>query len=320
VADLADSAQSVLAVPGGVSMRADRSLLVADFSDKNLKLYDAAGRRTGTVGGAGRGPGEFASLFAAATYGDSIIGYDVGNGITVFSPDGRYVRLLKVRDGDPREVMAVRVLDDSLFLLVGAPMGGVRRDLLAIIRPDGTRVSSFFNQARYFQGSRQLSQFVSVEADGRGGVVYAALVGGDSVYAIDYAGHQLSAAPVDPERPLATTRALLAANHDRPRKPNGDWAFHENREVFRVVALDSATAVLHVAPYDTRTGTDLVEGGTLLAVSLVNGRLVHLARTEAEAGLYGRDRDGNALLIGYADAAHERYRVSRLSLAPRGGR
>ncbi|HKP76202.1 MAG TPA: hypothetical protein VJT67_11805 [Longimicrobiaceae bacterium] len=315
-----DSSQTVLAMPGGISVRGDGSLLVADFSDKNIKLYDPAGRRTGTVGAAGRGPGEFASLFSAATYGDSIVGYDVGNGLTVFSPEGRYARLLKVRDGDPREVMAVRVLDDSLFLLVGAPMGGVRRDLLAIIRPDGTRVSSFFNQSRYFEGRRELSQYVGVEADGRGGVVYAALVGGDSVYAFDYAGHQLAAAPADPRRPLATTRALLAANHDRPRKPNGEWAFHNNREVFRVVALDSATAVLHVAPYNTQGGTDLVEGGTLLAVSLVNGQLRHLARTEAGAGLYGRDRAGNALLIGYADAEHEHYRVSRLSLAPRGGR
>ena len=46
----------------------------------------------------------------------------------------------------------------------------------------------------------------------------------------------------------------------------------------------------------------------------------HLARGELDAGLYGRDRQGNALMMGYADARQERYTVSRLSLVPSTGK
>lgn len=315
LATLDDGDLPVLAVPGGISMRADESLMVPDFSDKNIKLYDTSGRRSGAVGRAGQGPGEFASLFGAQTYGDSIIGYDIGKGISVFTPEGRFARLLKVRTGVPREVMSVRVLDDSLFLLIGSPMGGQGdRDLLSIIRPDGRRVSSFFNLAEYFSDNPAVEPFIFVEADGKDGVVFAGLVGGDSVYAFDYRGRRLGAAPVDPQQPLRTTAQLIEANRGKAQRGDGSWAFQDNRQLFRVVAGDRATAYLYVAPYDAARGIDLAEGGTLLAVSFSGGTLNHLARGEFEAGLYGRDRQGNALLLGYADAQQERYTVSRLSL------
>lgn len=321
LATLDDADLPVLAVPGGISIRADESLLVPDFSDKNIKLYDASGRRSGSVGRAGQGPGEFASLFGGQAYGDSIVGYDIGKGITVFSPDGRFGRLLEVRSGVPREVMSVRVLDDSLFLLIGSPMGGQGdRDLLAIIRPDGRRVSSFFNMAEHFSENPEVEPFIFVEADGRDGVVFAGLVGGDSVYAFDYQGRWLGAAPVDPRQPLRTTAELIAANRGKPRRGDGGWAFQGNRQLFRVVAGDRATAYLYVAPFDAAHGIDLAEGGTLLAVSFSGGTLNHLARGEFDAGLYGRDRQGNALLMGYADAQQERYTVSRLSLVSSTGK
>jgi hypothetical protein len=321
LATLDDAELPVLAVPGGISIRADGSLLVPDFSDKNIKLYDASGRRSGAVGRPGPGPGEFASLFGAQPYGDSIIGYDIGRGITVFSPDGRFGRLLKVRSGIPREVMSVRVLDDSLFLLIGSPMGGQGdRDLLAIVRPDGRRVSTFFNMAKHFAANPEVEPFIFVEADGRDGVVFAGLVGGDSVWAFDYYGRRLGAAPVDPQQPLRTTAELIAANRGKPQRGDGTWAFQGNRQLFRVVAVDQATAFLYVAAYDPAQGIDLAEGGTVLAVSVNGGTVNHLARGELEAGLYGRDRQGNALLMGYADAQQEHYTVSRLSLVPSTGR
>lgn len=320
LATLDDGDLPVLAVPGGISMRADGSLLVPDFSDKNIKLYDTSGRRSGAVGRAGQGPGEFASLFGAQPYGDSIIGYDIGRGITVFSPEGRYARLLKVRTGVPREVMSVRVLDDSLFLLIGSPMGGQGdRDLLSIIRPDGERVSTFFNLAEHFADNPQAEPFAFVEADGKDGVVFAGLVGGDSVYAFDYRGRRLGSAPVDPQQPLRTTAELIARNGGKPQRGDGTWAFQGNRQLFRLVAVDQATAFLYVAPYDPANGIDLAEGGTVLAVSVSAGRVNHLARGDFPAGLYGRDRRGNALLMGYADAQQERYTVSRLSLVPSTG-
>ncbi|HEU0013076.1 MAG TPA: hypothetical protein VFQ45_05305 [Longimicrobium sp.] len=311
---LDDDTLPILAVPAAISEWRGRGLLVSDVSDRNIKLYALDGRRIGTVGRAGQGPDEFGSLFSMETYHDSIAAYDLTRGLNIFSPAGRHARMVPVQRLAGHGVMFVRVVDDSLFLLVGTAMGNVARRLLTLVRPGGERVSTFFDQSHHFDGTAALAERVFVDADGRDGVVFAGLVGGDSIFAFDYSGRLLASAPVDPVRPLTTTKQLLARNRGRPRRPDGNWVTQDNRQVFRIIALDSATAVVYVAPYDARAGSDLVEGGTLIALGLSGGKLHHLARSEVPAGLFGRDERGSALLLGYADAEHEKVRVSRLRL------
>jgi hypothetical protein len=321
LATLLDDSAAILARPGWVSESLGGGFVIADPSDKNVKRYAADGHRTGTVGHVGYGPGEFTSLNNAQAYRDSVLAYDFGSGrVSIFAPDGTLARTMSVARDYVARPWSVRVVDDSLFLLIGAPPGGDRLDLLALIRPDGSKVSSFFNRARYFDGDPKLLQRVAVAADGLGGRVYAALVGGDSLYVYDYGGRLLGSHPLDAERPLVPVKTLLRRNRGKVTDARGRPIVDGNRNAVRLVALDSSTVAVQITVYDARLGTDALEGGTLV-LSSVNaaGRMHTVARAEVRAGLSGRDLRGNALLLGYGPRGADEYVLSRLRLPRAGG-
>lgn len=316
IAILRDDTFPILARPEWISTDRRGRVLVTDFSDRDIKVYDAAGKRVGAIGRPGRGPGEFSVLMSGQAYGDSVIGFDFGSRLSVFSGDGRYVRAASFRPPGVRSVSLARAVDDSLFLLLVYPTAGIGANLLALARPDGEIVSSFFNPFRQLGTDPAVVQHTGIEADAKGGVVFAALVGGDSVYAFDYSGRRLASGPVDPAQPLVTTRRLVAGNGGKPRRPNGTSVFHHNRNVIRIVALDSASAVVHVARYDAVHGVDRLDGGTILLVALRDGKIHHLGRQELPVGLLGRSAAGEPLLLGYADPESATYALARLVVGP----
>lgn len=272
-----------------------------------------------TVGRVGRGPGEFASLWAGQAYGDSMIAYDlVGSRVSVFGPDGRYVRALALEPSPRPTALAVRAVDDSLFLLTASPAGARGGDLVYLIRPGGSPVASFFNPDSYLGQDMKLRQQTMVLADGADGVVFTALVGGDSVYAFDYSGRRLAATLIDAIQPLVTTRTLLERNGGRERRPDGSFFSHGNRNVIALVALDSATVVMQVAPYDAVNGTDRLGGGTMIVATLrPSGGLAVIGREEMESGLLGRDRARRPLLLRYTSPRADAYEVVRMGFVHR---
>jgi hypothetical protein len=315
---LDDSGQPILALPERVSVDPWGRFVISDRSDKDVKVYGRDGRRVLTVGRGGHGPGEFAYLMTAQPYGDSLLAYDVAMGrVSIFTSGGRYVRSFTMPRPNP---FWVRVVDDSLLLAIAALPGDTRGNLLRLFRPDGSTVSSFFNQSRYLGRDPQLLQNVGVIADGGRGVVFAALGGADSVWAFDYRGRRLGSAPVDRVRPLVPVKDLLSRNHGRPRLPDGTHVTHGNRNVFEIVALDSGSVALQVAPYDAKRGIDPLDGGTLIVTALAGGgRMRTIARTEMVGGLLGRDRAGSALLLRYAGTDGDSYQVLRMRLQPAAG-
>lgn len=77
----------------GVIRQSSGNIVVADGGAGVIKMFDSTGRFRRTVGRPGSGPGEFRQLFALfAGPADSIIGYDVVQGWTVFDAQGRYAR------------------------------------------------------------------------------------------------------------------------------------------------------------------------------------------------------------------------------------
>jgi len=306
-----------LARPEWISEAPGGALVVTDLSDKNLKLYAPDGRRAGTVGRAGHGPGEFAGLTTAQAYGDSLMAYDLtGSRITIFGPDGRYARSLAVSRRTWPMPFSVRVVDDSLFLLVAAVAGAARGELLGLIRPDGSRVASFFNASAYLGTDPRVVRRTGLVADAAGGYVFAALVGGDSVWVFDYQGRRVGAQAVDPVQPLVSTRALFARANERERTADGRSFTHGNRNVIGLVALDSGTVAMQVAAYDAEHGTDPLEGGTyILAAARPEGVRI-LGRRDLPGALLGRDRQGRGLLLRYASAEMDSYELMRLRATP----
>lgn len=317
---LDDAGRPVLARPERLSVGSDGRFYIGDRSDKDIKVYARDGRRLLTVGRAGRGPGEFSSLSTAEVFRDSVMGYDLADTrVSLFAPDGRFARALEV----PRTLpvpLWVRTVDDSLFLTIAAVAGGSSGDLLALVRPDGSVVSRFMNLSKYLGRNPQVLMNTGAIADGADGVVFAALMGGDSVWAFDYRGRRLASAPVDPVQPLTTTKQLVSRNGGRSHRPDGTSVLDGNRNLVSLVALDSASVAMQVAAYDAKEGTDLVEGGTLIVAGFgAGGTLVPLGRAEIQAGLLGRDRSGAALLLRYVTPAADQYAVARVRLQPRGG-
>lgn len=316
IAELDDGDQRILARPEWVSILPDDRIVVADISDKNLKVYDAAGLRLQTVGRVGHGPGEFVGLTTGQTYLDTLVGYDMnGSRLSFFGPDGRFARDLVVPRRNAPPTYHIRVVDDSLFLLIGAVPGGAGKDLLSLVRADGTPVATFFNPAAYLGRDPKLIQRTGVVADGAQGVVFAALVGGDSVYAFDYSGRRLGAGLADAEESLITTRTLLERNGGKDRTADGHAVTHGNRNVIGLVALDSATVALQIARYDAVRGTDPLDGGTMVVATLLpDGSVVPIVRTQVEGALLGRDRKGQLLVLQYAGPEGESYRLTRMVL------
>jgi 6-bladed beta-propeller len=313
---LDDAGEAILARPEWLSMDAAGRYFVSDRSDKNVKVYGPDGRRTLTVGRPGRGPGEFAALLTAQVYGDSLVAYDFeGARLSVFSRDGRFARAITL-SRLPFVPFSVRVVDDSLFLAVAAMPGGERRSALALIRPDGTVVSSFFALRRYLGTNPQVLQYVGIMADGAHGVVYAGVAGGDSVWAFDYHGNRLGAAPVDSVQPLVTTRTLVERNAGKARRGDGGWVMDAQRSLMQMVALDSASVAMQVAVFSAKFGVDLLDGGTLVVAALApGGEIRAIARRDLDGGLLGRSRAGAPLVMRYAGPEQDTYRISELRWA-----
>lgn len=315
---LKDGSAPIPGRPDGLSVLRGGAYLLTDYSDKNLKIYAPDGERLGTIGRVGGGPGEFVSLNSAQAYDDSIMAYDFnGSRITIFDAAGQVARSMAVRGPEGQRIWSVRVVDDSLFLLVSTPIGAHDKDLLTLIRPDGKVVASFFNRSKFFLGDPQVIQYTAVEADGRDGWIFAGQIGGDSIFVFDYKGRLRASGPVDPVQPLTTVRTLLEGNSGKPQRPDGRWVFHDNRNLIRVVALNDGQAALHVARYDTEVGTDPLDGGTILLAAVRGKRVRATGRGELPAALLGRSREGEALLLGYDVDDHERYVLARLAVGER---
>jgi hypothetical protein len=314
---LREGGDTLLARPEWISVDAAGRYVISDVSDRNAKVFDPAGKPVRLIGRAGQGPGEFAALMTAQAFGDSVAAYDfVGGRLSIFGPDGRLARTLPLGGRGRPAPFTMRVVDDSLFLLVSA-VPGASGDLISLARADGSVRSMFFRQAEHVGGDPQLASRLFVMADGAGGRVFVAVSGRDSVWVFDYDGRRLATGPADPVRPLVPTKTLLAKNGGRPRRSDGGFVVDGNRIIGNVVALDSGSVALQVVTYDGRTGVDPVEGGTLLVAAPGSGNgLRVLSRWEGAGGLLGRDRQGRPLVLRYTSPEADAYEVLRGTLAP----
>lgn len=313
VATLRATSGSVLARPLSIAVSSDGSFVIPDRSDRDIKIYRADGTQVRRVGRPGPGPGEFSAITSGGVFRDSVYGFDVvTEQLYVFGRDGRVARSLRVPGG----TWSVDAVDDSLFLVTRS-VSPARRNSLLLLRPDGTLKSSFFDPSEIVAGSPDFVQFASVVADARDGYVFVNVFGTDSLSVFDYRGRHLHRVAVDADSPIADFRRLASANGGKLRRPGGGWVVDEAEVVIALAALPGGNVLLHVARYDDRTGVDRVEGGRylMLAASRRHPPRV-VARTSLAAGLMGRDRQGNPILLGYAPDDPDSYIVSRLTATP----
>lgn len=293
---LMDSNARILGRPLLMSTRPSGEIVIGDRSDKDIKIYSPAGSRLRSIGRPGEGPGEFLSLMGAQSYGDSLAAYDfLLRRLTIFSEQGEAVRALTLNP----PAFSMRVVDDSLFLLIRHP--GQGGNLLRLVRRDGSTVSEFFDVRHTFREPK-LRQLTAVFADGAGGRIFAGVFGSDSVYVFDYQGRHLASGRIPASMPMESLPSAYARAKGQEKLADGRW-FHDGvNALMSLVALQDGRAALFVAPYDTRSGTDLLDGGELIVLTHRRNQTIGVARQHIQAGLLGRDRTGSALLLRYRDA------------------
>lgn len=312
---LHDPAGTLLAKPNLISENAAGQIVICDLSDRNIKVYDAAGASVRTLGRAGRGPGEFAALMSAQSYRDSVVAYDVNGGrLSLFGPDGRFAVSRPLGPAGRTVPFSIRVVDDSLFLLISAIPTRDTRGMLSLVRPDGSIRSRFLDLREYLGDNPQLASAVGLLADGARGRIFATVAGGDSVWVFDYDGRRLGAFLADPVQPLVTARSLIDGNGGRIRRRRGGYVVDGNRMVIGLVAMDSGTVALQIAPYDGRLGIDPEDGGTFVVSTLAGGGGRMLARQDLVGSLLGRDRRDRLLLLRYTTPEAEAHALVRARL------
>lgn len=315
---LHDRAETLLARPDLVSEDPAGRIVVTDISDRDVKVYDGRGAFVRTIGRAGHGPGEFSALMMAQAYRDSVVAYDLADArLSVFGGEGRFARLLRLPHSGQSAPSSARIVDDSLVLLIASTPGQQQRHLLSLMRPDGSRRSSFLSLGTYLGTDAEVANAVGLIADGADGRIFATLAGGDSIWAFDYDGRRLGAFPADPVQPLVSVRSLVRSNGGHLRRARGGYVVDGIRRVIGIVALDSGTVAVQIAPYDGHQGVDPLDGGTVV-VSVLSGGGSHLvAREEITGAILGRDRRNRLLVLRYATPESESYELLRGTLAKR---
>jgi len=310
-----DLGQPILARPMSAAESRVGTFAFADASDNDIKLYGPDGRRVGTLGRSGEGPGEFRSLTSAVFHRDSLLAFDfLTQRMAVFDVARSFVRNVPVPGGMDGMPMFLKSVDDSLLLTVGMAMSVPQGNMATLLHADQTCCISRVLENRLTDPA--VIQSVVVLADARDGVVYGLV--DDSLFAFDYGGRQLASGKLPSELMPRSWASLLAENDGQNLLVDGQSVFQGYRLPFAFVALDSGTVAVQSSPYDQEIGIDIVGGGTvgLLAID-GRGGFTMLGSLEASGGLLGRTADGLPLIVSYAGNP-DAYRVSTLRLSALG--
>jgi hypothetical protein len=292
---LIDDTATVLVHAVNLSVDVDQRIIVADGSDKDIKVYDRAGRRVSTIGRAGRAQGQFVSLVSGQNYrGDSVATFDfVQHRITIFGRDGRVGRTIPV----DQNVHTVRVADDSLFLLI--MFAGDPRALLQLDDSRGLVLARCFVRGDIYPDER-LKYLSTVVADARQGRIFGAVSGDDSLFAFDYHGRQIASDRIQTDPPIETFRARWESAGHQLHRADSTWFHDQAMAVMHLVALDSGRVAVQAARYDTRNGTDLLKGAPVVVMAVYAGHMPVVANRVAPGALLGQAPDGGApLFLGY---------------------
>lgn len=102
----------------GATRLSDGRIAVADEGAVRIRFYDADGNHVTDAGGSGGGPGEFRALSGIRRMpGDSVAAWDpVARRLSVFGPDGEFVRSVTQERVEGLVGLLVGIFDDGSFV------------------------------------------------------------------------------------------------------------------------------------------------------------------------------------------------------------
>ena len=97
---------------GSMKQRPDGSLMLANRSSEEVRMYSATGEFLGSFGREGDGPGEFRGLRVIENAGDNLLAMDSDGRVTVVAPDLTVVRTISI----PPFTLDLHYLDTGAIL------------------------------------------------------------------------------------------------------------------------------------------------------------------------------------------------------------
>lgn len=171
--------------------------------------------------------------------------------------------------------------------------------MLTLIRPNGTVKAELFSSPKFLRNAEGLSQHTFAFVDGHSGRIFVGLFGGDSIHSFDYEGRRRASALIGPQVADSRLDRMLTRNKGVLRNPDGSWFHHGGRMLINVVALSDKRVALQIAEYDSRLGTDPLEGGTIKILRESGRSLLPVVNAEMGWGLMGRDETARPLFLKY---------------------
>lgn len=314
-----------LASANSLALDPDGRLYVGDASDRAIKVFAVNGVQGPSIGGAGAGPGEFLTLLSAGTLGDSVFAWDgTENRLSMFAPDGRYVRVMPLHLPGSPPWSRMRAMDDSLLVASGWAQGVSDRPLVEVFDRRGNRVGRMMNLSRLLSPpDPNLLPHTAVFADGSEGVVFSTLHGFDTLMAYTPHGRLLGAGRIGLKghSPVLDLRQLLAHNGGKLKRRDGTWAQDGHYAALKLVALGDRLVAVQFGLMDLRHGTDLLSDGGPVVVLRVesDGVIRRVAQVEAPGALLGRSGRGQALILRWSGSNLEQLDLFRLTVRAKNG-
>lgn len=285
-----------LAKPTDVYRLSDGRYMVVDESEKNIKLYDAAGRFVSAIGEPGSGPGQYLSLASGGIQASSVFGFDrATNSVKYFDGKGRYVSATSVGGENSPQPYRVTAVDGDMLLECGFAAGATGRDLITLRRPNGELISTALQLPK--STPAQVAQQTVTLCDSRNGLIYGGLSGADSIHVFDTKGKLLASAPVLVDgRVVNSIARLVAGNDGRIRRQDGTWVHDGMQLGIRLTALPANRVALQLVRFDAQNGSEVLEGGQLALYEWRGNRLRHIETRAMTAGLFNSTPRGAYML------------------------
>ncbi|MEX2610939.1 MAG: hypothetical protein WEA24_13400 [Gemmatimonadota bacterium] len=125
-----DGAETAFGGVAGLAVRSDGTILVLDAQARSIRVFSAAGRPSGTLGGPGTGPGELRGAFTMVLVRDTLVVPDMSlQRVNTYPPDGPPGSFpLQLTDGIPVQwagtTHGTLMTQVRMLPLPGVDMGG----------------------------------------------------------------------------------------------------------------------------------------------------------------------------------------------------
>lgn len=316
---LNDGEGSILAKPMAAVQLTDGRILVGDESDRDIKVYDPAGRRIGTLGRRGEGPNEFRTMGGIALKGEIVIALDNSRQI---------LNRFAASDLAPLEQISITVSGMPLSLVSGNgaelllakfPAGVSGGDLIAVLDTSGATRGGILDLSGYFKGDPWVIQRALPMAAASAGLTFAAAGVAEPAVVVHGGDHRvLTTIPLSLRGPSGVTsiqsartlRGTMTAQ-EVAALPGGD-VIHEKKFLYSMAPLPDSAVALVFRAFDVILGVDPVEPGDLVILRKCREGWRLSNAVPVPGLLAGAGQSGSLLVIGYADSANNRYLLQQM--------